>query len=169
MGNNKREIQGWYMYDWANSAFASAVVTTFLGPYLTALINSQGGQINILGLSIEAESFFLYCVSISVALQVIVLPLLGTIADYTPYKKRLLLLFAYTGAICTILLFFATSQLILLGGLLFIIANVSFGAAIVFYNAFLPDIVSPDGRDTVSSKGFAFGYAGGGTVLLLSI
>jgi UMF1 family MFS transporter len=169
MGNNRYEINGWIMYDWANSAFSTAVVTTFLGPYLTALIESQGGSINILGYPIEAEGFFPACVSISVILQVIFLPLLGTIADYTPLKKRLLLLFAYIGAICTILLFFVDTNSVLLGGVLFIIANLSFGAAIVFYNAFLPDIVGADERDTVSSKGFAFGYIGGGLVLLLSI
>jgi UMF1 family MFS transporter len=169
MNNNKYEIQGWIMYDWANSAFSTAVVTTFLGPYLSGLIESQGGSINVLGYAVEADAFFPYCVSASVILQVILLPLLGTIADYTPLKKRLLLVSAYIGAISTFLLFFVQSNLVLLGGILFIIANVAFGASIVFYNAFLPDIVNPDERDSVSSKGFAYGYIGGGTVLLLGI
>ena len=87
MSNNKAEIKSWIMYDWANSAFASAVVTTFLGPYLTRLIENQGGTINVLGIPVEAEGFFPACVSISVILQVIFLPLLGTIADYLPLKK----------------------------------------------------------------------------------
>lgn len=169
MGNNQYEIKGWVMYDWANSAFSTAVVTAFLGPYLTGLIESQGGSLDILGYAVEAESFFPYCVSISVILQVIFLPLLGTIADYTPLKKRLLLVAAYIGAISTLLLFFVQSDLILLGGILFIIANLAFGAALVFYNAFLPDITSPDERDSVSSRGFAYGYIGGGLALLLGI
>jgi UMF1 family MFS transporter len=102
-------------------------------------------------------------------LQVIFLPLLGALADYTDLKKRLLLTFAYIGAGSTILLFLVQGNLILLGGLLFIIANLSFGAAIVFYNAFLPDIAGPDERDAVSSKGFAYGYVGGGLLLLLNL
>jgi UMF1 family MFS transporter len=80
-----------------------------------------------------------------------------------------MLLFAYTGAVATILLFFIQGNLIVLGGLLFIVANLAFGAALVLYNAFLPDIAGPDERDTVSSKGFAFGYLGGGLLLLLNI
>ncbi|HXV99889.1 MAG TPA: MFS transporter, partial [Anaerolineae bacterium] len=109
------------------------------------------------------------CVSISVGLQVFILPILGAIADYSHLKKRLMLTFAYIGATATILLLLVTSNLILLGGLLFIVANLSFGAALVFYNAFLPNIAGPDERDSVSSKGFALGYAGGGLALLLTL
>jgi UMF1 family MFS transporter len=110
-------------------------------------------------------------------LQVIFLPLLGAIADHTALKKRMLLAFAYTGALATILLFFVrgempllgTSGAVVLGSLLLIIANLCFGAAIVFYNSFLPQIVSPDGRDSVSSRGWALGYLGGGLYLLLNL
>ncbi len=167
--NNPREITGWAMYDWANSAFSTTVVTTFLGPYLVSLAEAQGGTVSVFGYPVEGEAFFPFCVSISVVLQVIVLPILGAVADYSHLKKRLLLLFAYTGATATILLFFVQGSLILLGGLLFIVANLSFGAALVLYNAFLPDIAGPDERDSVSSRGFAFGYAGGGLLLLLNI
>ena len=169
MPNNQREITGWAMYDWANSAFSVTVVTTFLGPYLANLAEVQGGTVSVFGYPVEGEAFFPFCVSISVVLQVIFLPILGTIADYSPLKKQLMLIFAYIGATATILLFFIQGNLILLGGLLFILANLAFGAALVLYNAFLPDIASPDNRDAVSSKGFAFGYAGGGLLLLLNM
>ena len=165
MNNHKREITGWAMYDWANSAFSATVVTVLLGPYLAALINKQpGGVLYVGGYAIEAEAFYPFCVSISVLLQVLFLPILGALADHTNLKKRLMMGFAYTGAIATIFLFFVQSGSILIGGLLFIIANLSFGAAIVFYNAFLPDIAKADEQDTVSSKGFAYGYIGGGIV-----
>jgi len=167
--NNQREIFGWAMYDWANSAFASTVVTTFLGPYLATLARAQGGTVNVLGYAVEADAFYPLCVSFSVILQVFFLPILGTLADYTRLKKPLMLLFAYMGASSTIMLFFVEGDLVIFGGVLFIIANLSFGAAIVFYNAFLPDIASPDQRDAVSSKGFAFGYIGGGLVLVLNL
>lgn len=166
---NKREVYGWAMYDWANSAFSTTVATTFLGPYLAGLALAQGGTVNILGFEIEGVSFFPYCVSISVLLQVLFLPILGSIADYSNLKKWMMLLFAYIGATATILLFFVTGNLIVLGGILFILANLAFGAAIVFYNAFLPDISSPDERDSVSSMGFGFGYVGGGVLLLLNL
>jgi len=170
--NDKHEIRGWMLYDFANSAFSTTVVTTFLGPYLTAVIESQvgdGGSFTLLGIPIAAESFFTYCVSLSVLLQVFVLPILGAIADYSNLKKRMMLFFAVLGALCTIGLFFVTGPLYLLGGLLFILANLAFGASIVFYNAFLPQISSEDQRDKVSSRGWALGYIGGGLLLLLNL
>ncbi len=167
--NSKREVYGWAMYDWANSAFSATVATTFLGPYLADLAVAQGGMVNVFGFEIEGAAFFPFCVSISVILQVLFLPILGSIADYSNLKKRLMMLFAYSGATATILLFFVTGNLIVLGGILFILANLAFGAAIVFYNAFLPDISGPDERDSVSSMGFAFGYIGGGLLLGLNL
>jgi MFS transporter, UMF1 family len=166
--NDRREILGWTMYDWANSAFSTTVVTTFLGPYLLALAQEQGG-VNILGFIVEPAAFFPACVSISVALQVLFLPVLGAIADYSRLKKRMMMFFAYVGAGSTVGLFLVQGDLVLTGGGLFIVANLSFGAAIVFYNAFLVEIASPDKRDAVSSRGFALGYLGGGILLLLNL
>lgn len=168
MMNDKREMWGWVMYDWANSAFSTTVVTTFLGPYLLALAENQGG-VNVLGYVFNPAGFFPFCVSLSVILQVFFLPILGAIADYSHLKKRMMMLFAFLGAVATISLFLVQGNLVLLGGLLFIIANLCFGAAIVFYNAFLPEIVTPDQRDGVSSRGFAFGYLGGGLLLLVNL
>ena len=157
------------MYDWANSPFGSTVVTTFLGPYLAELARAQGGFVDLFGYGIEADAFFPYCVSLSVGMQVLFLPILGTLADYTPLKKTLLLTFAYTGAIATILLFLVQGDLVVLGGLLFLIANLSFGAALVFYNAFLPVIVTEDQYDRVSARGFSFGYIGSVILLVFNL
>ncbi|HSH78468.1 MAG TPA: MFS transporter [Herpetosiphonaceae bacterium] len=172
--NDRREIFGWMMYDWANSAFSTTVGAALLAPYITALAQSAVGEngtvlsLGPLGV-VTAKSFFPYCISISVFLQVFLLPILGAIADYTNLKKRLMAAFCYVGALMTCLLFFITTNLYLLGGLLFIIANLSFGAAIVFYNAFLNDITTEDQRDKVSSRGFAMGYLGGGLLLLANL
>ena len=175
--NDKREILGWTMYDWANSAFSTTVVTALLGPYILALAEASAEPLVLLGITIEPAAIFPFSVSLSVLLQVFFLPLLGTVADYTHLKKKMMMGFAYAGAISTILLFFVradmpifdTNGAVLVGSLLFIVANLSFGAAIVFYNAFLPDITTPDQRDAVSSRGFAFGYLGGGLLLLLNL
>ncbi len=173
---NRGEIVSWAMYDWANSAFSTIVVTTLLGPYLSNLAQATNG-VSFLGMRFEPDAFFPTMVSISVILQVFVLPLLGTIADYSALKKRLMLVFATIGAAATLLLFFVkpdmpllgTNGAVLMGGLLFIIANLSFGAAVVLYNAFLPDIAEPKDRDRVSSFGWALGYLGGGLALLIAL
>ncbi len=172
--NDKREITGWMMYDWANSAFSTTVVTALLGPYIQALAEASPEPIRLFGTVIQPGAIYPAAVSLSVVLQVFFLPLLGTIADYTRLKKRMLLAFAYTGAFATILLFFVrvdmpvfgTRGAVVLANLLLIIANLAFGAAIVFYNSFLPQIASPDRRDEVSSRGWALGYLGGGLLLL---
>ncbi|MDQ3249096.1 MAG: MFS transporter [Chloroflexota bacterium] len=169
---NRREQVGWYFYDWANSAFSTTVVTVFLGPYLTAITQNAAdasGYVYPLGVKVLAGSFFPYMVSLSVLLQVFFLPVLGAIADYTNLKKQLLGLFAYIGAFATLAMYFLQGQNYLLGGGLFLLANLSFGASIVFYNAFLPEIAGADERDKVSSQGWAMGYLGGGLLLLLNL
>jgi MFS transporter, UMF1 family len=172
--NDKREIFGWAMYDWANSAFSTTVGTVFLGPYVASLTamaaaNHSDGMARFLGIPVAPDSFLPYCISFSVGLQVLFLPILGAIADYSHMRKHMMQIFATIGAIATILMFFITANLWWLGGLLFIFANLTFGAAIVFYNAYLPDIASEDQRDRVSSYGWAMGYLGGGLLLLLNL
>ena len=97
------------------------------------------------------------------------LPILGAIADYSHRKKQMLALFAYIGAFATMGLYFLQGTNYLLGGGLFVLANLSFGASIVSYNSFLPDIASPEDRDRVSSVGWAIGYLGGGVLLALNL
>ena len=85
---NQREISGWVMYDWANSAFATTVVTAFLGPYLAALIAARPFAILPLGpFQIEPEAFYPFCVTVSVMLQFVFLPLLGALAAFMAVTK----------------------------------------------------------------------------------
>ena len=170
--DDRREQIGWYFYDWANSTFSTTVVTVFLGPYLTSVARAaadQNGMVYPFGLPVAAGSFFPYSVSLSVLLQVLFLPILGAIADYSHAKKFLMGLFAYIGAGATIGMYFVEGTHYLFGGLLFLIANLAFGASVVFYHAFLPEIASPDRRDAVSSQGWALGYLGGGLLLLVNL
>lgn len=174
MVNDKKEIFGWAMYDWANSAFSTTVGTVFLAPYVAALARSAAEAagtetVPFFGIPVAPDSFLPYCISFSVGMQVLFLPILGAIADYSHRRKQMMQLFATIGAICTILLFMVTGDLWWLGGVLFILANLAFGAAIVFYNAYLPDIASEDKRDSVSSYGWAMGYLGGGLLLVLNL
>ncbi len=170
----KRRIRGWAMYDWANSAFSTTVGTVFLGPYLASLAaeaakGSSDGMARLAGIPIAPDSFLPYCVSISVGMQVLFLPILGAIADYSHLRKQMMRFFATIGAIATIGLFLVTEPLWWLGGLLYIGANLAFGAAIVFYNAYLPDLANEEQRDQVSSFGWAMGYLGGGLLLVLNL
>ena len=160
--NDRREIFGWKMYDWANSAFYTTVVGALFGPYLTRLAQAAVGEngvvLNLGALGeVTAKSLPTLCVSLSVGLQVFMLPILGALGDYSNLKKRLMALFCFLGVAATCLLFFIQGNLYLAGGVLFIVANICFGASIVFYNAFLPEITTEDEADKVSSRGFAYG------------
>jgi UMF1 family MFS transporter len=172
--NDKREIFGWKMYDWANSAFYTTVVGALFSPYLTRLAQAAVGENGVvldlgpLG-AVTAKSLPTLCVSISVGAQVFLLPMLGALGDYSDLKKRLMALFCYIGVIANCLLFFLKDNLYLAGGLLFIIANVCFGASLVFYNAFLPEITTEDQADKVSSRGYAYGYLGGAILLVFNL
>lgn len=170
--NNRREIFGWTMYDWANSAFSTTVGAVFLGPYLTSIAQAAAdanGFVSVLGVPVKYDSYFAFCISASVLLQVTFLPILGALADYSHIRKQLLMVFCVIGAAATLLMFSITTGGYGWGGLLFLIANVAFGASIVFYNSYLPNIASADQRDRVSSQGFAMGYAGGGVLLLINL
>lgn len=168
----RRQQRGWYFYDWAASAFTTSVITVFLGPYLTSVAERAAGPdgfVAPLGFPIRAESLFPYTVSLSVVLQVVLLPVVGALADRSGRKRTLLALFAYTGAAATMGLYFLHGTNYLLGVVLFVVANMAFGTSVVVYNAFLPEIAEPDERDGVSARGWALGYLGGGLLLALNL
>jgi UMF1 family MFS transporter len=173
--NDRREVLGWALYSWAFHGFVTTVATVLLGPYLTGLAQAavgENGPVFGPGLfrAVTAKAFFFYCLSASVFLQVLLLPLLGAVADYTSLKKRLLAAFSWAGAGATCLLFFVGAGLdFRWGGALFAVANLSFGAAVVLYNAFLPEIASEDQRDRASSRAYALGYLGGGLLLAANL
>ena len=123
MSASTREQRGWYLYDWANSAFSVTVVTLFLGPYLTSLAKASAGadgRIHLLGMPIDPRSYWSYLVGFSVALQVLFLPVIGAIVDYGRRKKEALAATAYLGAAAAAAMYFVSEGKYLLGGALFL-------------------------------------------------
>lgn len=169
----RREQRGWYWYDWAASAFSTTVVTVFLGPYLTSIAQAAqdaGQRITLFGVvPVNAESYYPYIVSLSVALQILVMPIVGALADVVKSRRLVMGIAAYIGAIAVMGLWFLEGTAYQVGGLLFVIANVAFGSAIVAYNSFLPEIAEPHERDRVSSIAWAMGYVGGLLLLFVNL
>ncbi|MFF8512739.1 MFS transporter [Streptomyces sp. NPDC015492] len=168
----KREQRGWYFYDFACSVYSTSVLTVFLGPYLTSVAREAAdaeGYVHPLGIPVRAGSLFAYGVSASIVVAVLLMPLVGAIADRTGRKKPLLAAAAYTGAAATAGMFFLAGDRYLLGTFLLIVANASISVSMVLYNAYLPQIAEPDERDAVSSRGWAFGYTSGALVLVLNL
>ncbi|MGZ5417836.1 MAG: MFS transporter [Nocardioides sp.] len=163
----RKEQRAWYFYDWANSAFSTTIAGVLFGPYLIAIAKEAAvdNRIDVLGLSVAPGALPSFAITASTVISAVVLPLLGAVADRTSRKKDLLAGFAWAGAAAASLLFFVTGDNWQLGVISFIIANLCFGAAAVFNDALLCLISSEEERDRVSSRGWAYGYAGGGLLL----
>lgn len=163
------KLYSWYLYDWANSAYSTTVITLFLGPYLTSLAKSEeyGGLVTFFGFSVPSGSIFPYAISISVVLQALLLPIIGAFTDYFAKKNLLLGLFTTIGALSTISFLFELNYI--LASIMLIISNVAFGSAIVIYNSFLNQISTESERKRVSSVGWSIGYLGGGLLLVINL
>ncbi len=159
------------MYDWANSAFSTTVITVFMGPFLTSIASSASinGYIYPFGIKIYADSLFPYVISLSVAFQFLLLPIVGAISDNSNYKKQLLIIFTLIGSLSTMSLYFLTGDNYLFGSFILLIANICFGASMVVYNSYLSQIAEIEYRDKVSSIGWGIGYLGGGLLLFFNL
>ncbi|UZP68122.1 MFS transporter [Desulfovibrio mangrovi] len=163
-----RQIFGWAMYDWANSAYILTVGTAvFPAYYAAAVIPAEG--LPVFGTHLSATSMWGYMLSLSSVLVFLCAPVLGAVADFTASKKRFLALFCYAGSAATLLLGLLPAHEVWLLSALFVVAHACFAAGNVFYDAFLPGISPPGKEDWVSGKGYAYGYVGGGLQLALSL
>lgn len=162
--NDPKIIQAWAFYDWANSAFALVITTAIFPAYYLAITNDM---IDLFGLQIPNSALYAFTITIAYLILAIASPLLSGMADYGGRKKQFLLLFTLLGSFsCIGLYFFESMDEILLGTLLFLLGLIGFAGGLVFYNAYLPEIASPDQYDRVSAKGFSLGFLG--SLLLLS-
>ncbi|MCM2265213.1 MAG: MFS transporter [Desulfuromonadales bacterium] len=155
----------WCLYDWANSAFATVILSAVLPVYFAAI--APPGGIPFLGRVTPATAFWSYTVAASMLLVAVIAPTLGNFADRHAVKKPLLIGCTILGAGATSLLFQAGSGAHLLAAGLFLAGNIGFAAGNVFYNAFLTDLASGVEADRLSSKAYAWGYVGGGVALAL--
>ncbi len=161
--NDPRTIFGWAMYDWANSAY----ITTFaaiVAAFFTAVVVPEDGYNGYSG-----QTLWSAVISIGAIILFLVMPVLGAVADYASAKKSFLRFFAFFGAAMTVTLPFVPDGAVPLFLLVVILGEIGFVAANVFYDGFLPDISTDDTIDQVSSKGYAFGYVGGGLYVLLAL
>ncbi|MBF0597211.1 MFS transporter [Faecalibacter rhinopitheci] len=165
--NNPNLIKAWVSYDWANSVHSLVIASAIFPVYYTAITRGEDGNpIKFLGLL--PESAFNFSLAIAFFFVIVLSPVLSSIADLIGNKIKFLRFFCYLGSLSCIGMFFFTSpELTWLGLLMNITGSIGFWGSLVFYNAYLPEIVSEDKMDSVSAKGYMFGYIG--SVVLLSI
>ena len=170
--DKKNEVFAWYMYDWANSAFATTVIAALLPIYFaTVIVPSDGWIFRFCGmeLSTNATTLWAFLAGTAALFVFITAPILGAIADISESKKKFLMAFCFSGSLFTTLLFFSRSGDVWMTMIFFFIANTCFISANIFYDAFLPHIASRKDIDQVSGRGYAYGYLGGGLQFLICI
>jgi UMF1 family MFS transporter len=172
--------KAWYWYDWANSAYVTTTLTVLMAPYLTVIAKKAAcptlpsdvtcnTNLNVIGIPVAPGSLVFYVLTLSTIVSAIVLIFIGAIADRSPRPVRLFAMFAWTGAAAATAMFLVSGDNWMLGVLLLVFANLCLGSSLVIYDSLLCRIAGPDERDRVSSRGWAWGYLGGGLLLALNL
>lgn len=165
--NDKKVINGWAYFDWANSAYYLVISTAIFPIYFSNVANEQ---INILGTTISNAALYSFSVSAAYILIAILSPLLSGVADYSGRRMYFLKTFTIIGAIgCIALFFFSSPETMWIGTTAFILGTIGAAGGLVFYDSYLPVIASEDQYDRVSAKGYAFGYFGSVLLLILCL
>jgi UMF1 family MFS transporter len=165
----KREIFGWAMYDFANSAFATTILAVIFNQYFATVVAGGEKGVDFFGFRLHGASFFTFSVALSMAISAVLSPFLGAVADASASKKRFLMVFCYIGILFTGLLYFVHAGNYWRGAIFFIIANIGFAGGNVYYNAFLPEISTDKNIGRISGLGWALGYIGGGALLGINL
>lgn len=167
--NNPRIVRAWYMYDWANSVY-TLVISSAIFPIYYKAVSTVGGndQVNFLGFTIQNSVLYSYALSLSFLIVAAILPLLSGVADYTGKKKMFMKFFVWLGGLsCIGLYFFSDVSLLWWGITCSILASIGYSGSLVFYDAFLPEIVTKDRYDSTSAQGYSMGYYG--SVLMMVV
>ena len=176
----RREQRSWYWYDWANSAYVTTTLTVLFSPYLTVVAKraacpGQGTDLtcrtnlDVLGIPVSPGSIALYTITVATLFSALLLPVVGAIVDRSGRKRTVLARIAWVGAASASAMVFLGGTRWWLGVVLALISSLSLGCSLVVYDSILVDISTPDERDAVSSKGWAFGYVGGGLLLAVNL
>ncbi|MCB0910566.1 MAG: MFS transporter [Propionibacteriaceae bacterium] len=175
-----REQRSWYWYDWANSAYITTTATVIIGPYLTSLANNAAcpdlaegavctNPVMLLGIfPVLPGALHPFLGTLSTIVSAVLLLFVGAAADRSAKPHRWLAVTAWVGALAGSMMFFLEGDNWQFGAWLMVIAAFCFGASTVVYDSILVRIAGPDERDRVSSRGWAFGYLGGGLLLVLN-
>ncbi|MFP3914654.1 MAG: MFS transporter [Actinomycetota bacterium] len=166
--NDRRALRAWAMYDWANSAYATVIAGAVLPAYFVSTV-VPGDTYRLFGREWAADGLWGLVAGFGPLVMFLVVPVLGAIADFTASKRRFLMTFALIGSTFTILLLLSGPGRVGTTIGLFLLAQMGFVAANVFYDGFLPDLTTDDTIDRESSRGFALGYLGGGIYLLAAV
>ncbi len=159
---SKKVVNGWAMYDWANSVYNLVITTSFFPIYFLAVTKGADGdgKVELFGRTFINSALYDYIIATAYLIVTISYPILTSIADTRGNKKNFMRFFCYMGAIGCSSLFFFESDTLSMGIIGFMLAAMGYAGSLVFYNAYLPEIAAPEDQDRISAKGFSYGYLG---------
>jgi MFS transporter, UMF1 family len=167
---NRKIINAWAMYDWANSVYSLTITTAVFPIYFMQVTTRNGSDmVHFLGMEFKNSALYSYSLSVAFLFIAALSPLLSGIADASGAKKGFMKFFAWMGGISCMSMFFFDAGTLWLGVLSFMIAAIGYAGSIVFYNSYLPEIAAPADQDRVSAKGYALGYIGSSILLIVNL
>jgi len=161
---SKKVVNGWAMYDWANSVYNLVITTTFFPAYYAAVTGTQNAAfkngVPFLGRTFSNTELKDYVLSFGFLIIAFLSPILSSIADYKGNKKSFMKFFCYLGATSCMLMFFFDADNVSFGLVCLMFAGIGFYGSQVFYNSYLPEIAAEKDMDRISAKGYTMGYIG---------
>lgn len=168
--SNKKVVNSWAMYDWANSVYSLVISSAVFPVYYNAVTSTEtSDKVTFFGIEFINTALYSYAISVAFLLVSILSPLLSGIADYSGRKMSFMKFFCYLGSISCIGLYWFDGDTVTLGILLSITALLGYAGSIVFNNAYLPEIAPVEEQDAVSAKGFSMGYIGSTIMLIIAL
>lgn len=169
--NDRRTIRAWTMYDWANSSYALVINSAIFPAYYNG-VTRQGdsNRVSFWGFDLENTALYSIALGLSFGIVALISPLLSSISDYAGNQRSFMQFFCYLGSLaCMALFFFTGGEQLSLGIAGLMLATIGYSGSIVFYNAYLPAIADEAIQDRVSAQGYAMGYIGATTLLILNL
>lgn len=166
---NKKLLNAWAFYDWANSVYPLVISSAVFPIFYEALFSERDHYIDVFGLSLKNSALISFVTAAAFLVVAFISPLLSGIADYVGNKKSFMKFFCYTGALSCMGLYFFNLEDIYPGLLFYFLGLIGFWASLVFYNSYLPDIAFPEQQDKISAKGYSLGYIGSVILLIINL
>ncbi|MDN3707821.1 MFS transporter [Myroides ceti] len=167
---DKKVLNSWAFYDWANSVYALVISSSIFPLFYGALFRIEGiDSYSFFGVDTPSESIISYVTAIGFLIIAFISPILSGVADYLGNKKFFLKLFCLIGSLSCMMLFFFSLESFTFGLLFYGLALIGFWGSLVFYNSYLPDIAYEEQQDKISAKGYSLGYIGSVILLLINL
>lgn len=166
---DKKLLNAWAFYDWANSVYTLTIASAVFPIFYEALFTDRGHYIEVFGMNLKNSALISFTTAFAFLVVSFISPLLSGIADYVGNKKAFMKFFCYLGALSCVGLYWFDLGNIYIGLAFYFLGLIGYWGSLVFYNSYLPDIAFEEQQDRISAKGYSLGYIGSVILLLINL